>query len=47
MEYEQLQPIILVAGVFVHTLVAGAIAFAAPFFDKIPYHTSILTCSTS
>jgi hypothetical protein len=43
MEYKQLQPIILVAGVFVHTLVAGAIAFAAPFFNKIPYHTSILT----
>jgi hypothetical protein len=43
MEYEQLQPIILVAGVFVHTLVTGAIALAAPFFNKIPYHTSILT----
>jgi hypothetical protein len=43
MEYEQLQPIISVAGVFVHTLVAGAIALAAPFFNKIPYYTSILT----
>jgi hypothetical protein len=42
-EYKQLQPIILVAGVFVHTLVTGAIALAAPFFNKIPYHTSILT----
>jgi hypothetical protein len=34
---------ILAAGVFVHALVAGAIAFATPLFDKTPYHTSILT----
>ena len=31
------------AGIFVHTLVAGAIAFAEPLYAKVPYHTSILT----
>ena len=31
------------AGVFVHTLVTGAIAFAGPLYAKIAYHTSILT----
>lgn len=32
------------AGIFVHTLVASAIiAYAGPYYDKIPYHTSILT----
>lgn len=31
------------AGIFVHTLVASAIAFAEPLYAKVPYHTSILT----
>ncbi|KAI0246224.1 hypothetical protein BJV78DRAFT_1135690 [Lactifluus subvellereus] len=31
------------AGIFVHTLVAGAIAFVGPSYRKIAYHTSILT----
>jgi hypothetical protein len=31
------------AGIFVHTLVTGAIAFARPLYAKIAYHTSILT----
>jgi hypothetical protein len=43
MQNRRLQAIILVAGIFVHTLVAGAIAFATPLFNKTPYHTSILT----
>jgi hypothetical protein len=34
---------IQMAGIFVHTLVAGAIAFAEPLYAKVPYHTSILT----
>jgi len=39
----KLQPIILAAAIFVHTLISSAIAFAKPLFDKRPYHTSILT----
>jgi len=31
------------AGVFVHTLITGAIAFSGPLYTKLPYHTSILT----
>ena len=33
----------MAAGVFICTLVSGAIVFAKPLFDKTPYHTSILT----
>jgi hypothetical protein len=43
MQNHQLHAIILAAGVFVHALVAGAIAFATPLLNKTPYHTSILT----
>ena len=43
MQNHHLRAIILAAGVFVHTLIAGAIEFATPLFDKTPYHTSILT----
>jgi hypothetical protein len=31
------------AGVFVHTIVAGALAVVEPLVSKEPYHTSILT----
>jgi hypothetical protein len=43
MQKHHLQAILLAAGVFVHALVTGAITFAKPLFNKIPYHTSILT----
>jgi hypothetical protein len=43
MQNHRLRVIILAAGIFVHALVAGAIAFATPLFNKTPYHTSILT----
>ena len=43
MQNQCLQAIIMAAGLFVHTLVSGAIAFAKPLFNKTPYHTSILT----
>ena len=43
MQNQCLWAIIIAAGVFVHTLVSGAIAFSKPLFDKTPYHTSILT----
>ena len=43
MQNQRLQAIILATGIFVHALVAGAIAFATPLFNKTPYHTSILT----
>ena len=41
-EKHHLQAILFAAGVFVHALVS-AITFAKPLFNKIPYHTSILT----
>ena len=34
---------IQMAHIFVHTLVAGAIAFAEPLYAKVAYHTSILS----
>jgi hypothetical protein len=43
MQNRLLQAIILAAGVFVHVLIAGAIAAATPRLNKIPYHTSMLT----
>jgi hypothetical protein len=35
--------VIQAAGIFVHTLISGAIAFSEPLYAKIAYHTSILT----
>lgn len=43
MQNQCLRAIIMAAGVFICTLVSGAIVFAKPLFDKTPYHTSILT----
>ena len=34
---------IQMAHIFIHTLVAGAIAFAEPLYAKVAYHTSILS----
>jgi hypothetical protein len=43
MQNQCLWAITMAAGLFVHTLVSGEIAFAKPLFNKTPYHTSILT----
>jgi hypothetical protein len=43
MQNHHLQAILFTAGAFIHALITGAIAFAKPLFNKIPYHTSILT----
>ena len=40
---QQCHCVIQAAGVFVHTLVTGAIAFTGPLYAKIAYHTSNLT----
>jgi hypothetical protein len=43
MANQQQLRVIQAAGIFVHTFVAGAIAFSEPLYARIPYHISIFT----